>query len=70
MGKGLALFGLILIIVGILPLIMPFIGLEAFVQYFFMLGLFEINLAGYLFSELMLILLGLGVVLLIVGAVR
>ena len=70
MGKGLALFGLILIILGILPLFMPMIGLGAYVQYFFVLGLYEINLAGYLFSELMLILLGLGVVLLIVGAVR
>lgn len=70
MGKGLALFGLILIIIGILPLFMPMIGLGAFVDYFFMLGLYEIDLAGFLFSELMLILLGLGVVLLIVGAVR
>lgn len=70
MGKGLALFGLILIIVGILPLFMPMIGLGAFIDYFFMLGLYEITLAGFLFSELMLILIGLGVVLLIVGAVR
>jgi hypothetical protein len=70
MGKGLALFGLILIIIGILPLFMPMIGLGAFVDYFFILGLYEIDLAGFLFSELMLILLGLGVVLLIVGAVR
>ncbi|MHA2351520.1 MAG: hypothetical protein ACXAC0_03805 [Candidatus Thorarchaeota archaeon] len=70
MGKGLALFGLILIIIGILPLFMPMIGLGAFVDYFFMLGLYEIMLAGFLFSELMLILIGLGVVLLIVGAVR
>lgn len=70
MGKGLALFGLILIIVGILPLIMPFIGLDAFVDYFFMLGLYELTLGTFVFSELMLILIGLGVVLLIVGAVR
>jgi hypothetical protein len=70
MGKGLALFGLILIILGILPLFMPMIGLGMYVDYFFILGLFEIELAGFLFSELMLILLGLGVVLLIVGAMR
>ncbi len=68
MGKGLAIFGLLLIIVGILPLLFPYIGLDAFIQYFFILGLFEISLGGFLFSELMLILLGLGVVLLIVGA--
>lgn len=70
MGKGLALFGLILIIIGILPLFMPMIGLGQFVSYFYMLGIFELPLAGYIFSEIMLILIGLGVVLLIVGAMR
>ncbi|MFW9870438.1 MAG: hypothetical protein ACFFFO_14400 [Candidatus Thorarchaeota archaeon] len=70
MGKGLALFGLILIIVGILPLFMPMIGLGQFVDYFYMLNIYTLTLAGYDFSELMLILLGLGVILLIVGAVR
>lgn len=70
MGKGLAILGLILIIVGILPLFMPMIGMGQFVDYFFILGLYEIDLMGYVFSELMLILLGLGVVLLIAGAVR
>ncbi|TET06723.1 MAG: hypothetical protein E3J86_14650 [Candidatus Thorarchaeota archaeon] len=70
MGKGLALFGLILIILGILPLLLPMIGFGEYVSYFFILGIYEISLGGYLFSELMLILLGLGVVLLIVGAVR
>ncbi|MHA2025287.1 MAG: hypothetical protein ACW98U_05230 [Candidatus Thorarchaeota archaeon] len=68
MGKGLALFGLILIIVGILPLFMPMIGLGQFVSYFYMLNIYTLDLAGYLFSELMLILVGLGVVLLLVGA--
>lgn len=70
MGKGLALFGLILIIVGLLPIILPMVGITALTQYFFILGLYQIELAGYIFSELMLILLGLGVVLLIVGAVK
>ena len=70
MGKGLALFGLILIIVGILPLFMPMIYLGQYVDYFYMLGIYTLDLGGYLFSELMLILLGLGVVLLIVGAAR
>ncbi len=68
MGKGLALFGLILIILGIFPIIELLIGIDLIGSYFYMLNLFEITLAGYLFSELMLILLGLGVVLLIVGA--
>jgi len=70
MGKGLALFGLILIIIGILPLLMPMIGLGAYVDYFFILGLYQLDLAGYIFSELMLILIVLGVLLLIVGAVK
>jgi len=70
MGKGLALFGLILIIIGILPLFMPMIGLGTFVDYFFILGLYELAIGTFVFSELMLILIGLGVVLLIVGAVR
>ena len=71
MGKGLALFGLILIIIGILPLFMPMIALGQFVDYFFMLNLYTLDLGGILvFSELMLILIGLGVVLLIVGAMR
>jgi len=75
MGKGLAIFGLLLIIVGILPLIFPMIGLDAYVAYF-SLGYYiptihyELVLAGYEFTELMLILLGLGVVLLIIGALR
>ena len=68
MGKGVAILGLLLIIVGILPILLPLIGLAQYATYFYMLGIYEIDLAGYLFSELMLILIGLGVVLLIVGA--
>ena len=71
MGKGLALLGLILIIVGILPILMPLIGfgLGEFAAYFD-LGLYSLDLAGFIFTEVMLILVGLGVVLLIVGAVK
>lgn len=69
MGKGLAILGLLLIIVGIIPLILPMIGYAAYADYFF-LGIYQLDLAGYAFSELMLILLGLGVILLIVGAVK
>lgn len=73
MGKGVAILGLILIIVAILPIIMPMLGvdlLDPFLDYLFILNLYTLNLGGYEFSELMLILLGLGIVLLIVGAVR
>lgn len=70
MGKGLALFGLILIIIGILPLLMPMIGLGTYVGYF-NLGIYTLVLTAEIyFTELMLILLGLGLVLLIVGAMR
>ncbi len=75
MGKGLAIFGLILIIIGILPLIFPMIGLDAYIVYF-SLGYYipsisyTLTLAGYDFTELMLILIGLGVLLLIIGAVK
>lgn len=70
MGKGLALFGLILIIIGILPLFMPMIGLGTYVAYFNLGLLAPMVLAGQTFYDLMLILIGLGVILLIVGAVR
>ena len=70
MGKGLALFGLILIIVGILPMIMPMIGLGIYTGYFD-LGIYTLVLTAEIyFTELMLILVGLGLVLLIVGAAR
>jgi hypothetical protein len=69
MGKGLAILGLLLIIVGILPIILPMIGYGAYAAYFY-LGYYSLPLAGYDFSELMLILLGLGVILLIVGALK
>lgn len=75
MGKGLAIFGLLLIIVGILPIIFPMVGLDAYVQYFslsyFIPAIsYEITLAGYVFTELMLILIGLGVLFLLIGALK
>ncbi|NHJ14085.1 MAG: hypothetical protein EAX95_10445 [Candidatus Thorarchaeota archaeon] len=71
MGKGLALFGLILIIVGILPIIFNMLAiLPEIVDYFYMLNIYTLTLGGFDFSEIMLILLGLGVILLIVGAIK
>jgi hypothetical protein len=69
MGKGLALFGLLLMIVGIIPLILPMVGYASYASYFF-LGYYQLDLAGYAFSELMLILLGLGFILLVIGALK
>lgn len=75
MGKGLAIFGLLLIIIGILPLIFPMIGLDAYVMYFslgtYIQGVsYTLPIAGYNFTEIMLALIGLGVILLIIGAIK
>ncbi|RDE16882.1 MAG: hypothetical protein C4K47_00690 [Candidatus Thorarchaeota archaeon] len=69
MGKCIALLGLLLIIVGFIPIILPLIGYPAYAAYFY-LGYYTLPLAGYNFSELMLGLIGLGLILLIVGAVK
>ncbi|MHA1247521.1 MAG: hypothetical protein ACTSPE_09365 [Candidatus Thorarchaeota archaeon] len=68
MGKALAVIGLILIVVGLLPItaaMLTLAGLEQIIAYLYMLGLYSIT-----FSETMLALVGVGVVLLIVGATR
>jgi hypothetical protein len=70
MSKALAIVGLILLIVGIIPIILPYIGFGAYVAYFH-LGFYELVIPGlFTLSELMLILIILGVILLIVGAVK
>jgi hypothetical protein len=74
MGKGAALLGLILIIVGLLPILntlflATYIDLSMILSYF-NLGLYSLDLAGYFFTEVMLILVGLGAVLLIIGIVK
>ncbi|TFG30305.1 hypothetical protein EU527_14720 [Candidatus Thorarchaeota archaeon] len=69
MGKALAILGLLLIIVGILPLILPMVGFGEYAAYFF-LGMYTLPIAGYDFSELMLILMGVGFLLLVIGALK
>jgi hypothetical protein len=69
MSKGLLIIGLILLIIGILPIILPLIGFGAYAAYFY-LGFFTFAIGGFAFSEVMLILIILGVILLIVGAVK
>ncbi|MFW9847575.1 MAG: hypothetical protein ACFFF4_00440 [Candidatus Thorarchaeota archaeon] len=74
MGKGVALLGLILIILGILPILntmflAAYVDLSMILTYFD-LGIFSLPLAGFVFTEVMLIFLVLGVILLIVGAAR
>lgn len=70
MNKGLVILGLILIIVGIVPIILPLVGLAQIAAYFYILGFYSLSLGGFVFSELMLGLIIVGVILLIVGAVK
>ena len=67
MRKGILILGLILLIVGFLPIILELLGYGIYAAYFY-LGFYSLNLAGFVFSELMLILIVVGVILLIAGA--
>lgn len=72
MGKGAALLGLILIIVGLLPIIatyIPSVDLSMITQYMNQ-NIYSISLGGFLFTEVMLALIIIGVLLLIYGAVK
>ena len=75
MGKALAILGLLLIIVGILPIIFPMIGLDAYVAYFslsyYITGFsYTLIVGSFALTELMLILLGVGFLFLVIGALR
>lgn len=73
MGKGAAILGLLLIIVGLMPIwasfVAAYIDLSQFLVYFNQ-NIFSIPLGEYLFTEVMLALVGIGVILLLVGATR
>ncbi|MFO7835517.1 MAG: hypothetical protein R6V83_02590 [Candidatus Thorarchaeota archaeon] len=73
MSKALTILGLLLIIAGLLPLwavfIESYVSLATVLPYFDQ-GIYSLNLAGYTFTEVMLGLTGLGVLLLIIGAVK
>jgi len=73
MSKGIAILGLLLIIVGLLPIwavyLQPYIDLAMIVGYFNQ-NIYSLDLAGYVFTEVMLGLVGFGVLLLIIGAVK
>jgi len=69
MGKALACFGLLLIIIGILPLILTMVGYATYAAYFY-LGYYTLMVGTYAFSELMLGLIGFGFLLLIIGALK
>jgi len=67
MRKGILILGLILLIVGFLPIILELLGYGLYAAYFY-LGFYTLMVVGFAFSELMLILIIVGVILLIVGA--
>ena len=74
MGKAAALLGLILIILGVLPILntmflAAYVDLSMILAYFDQ-GIYSLNLAGYVFTEIMLVLLIGGVIVLIAGAMR
>ena len=70
MNKILALLGIILIIIGLWPVWIVYVDFLATYTALLFLGVYEISLMGYIFSELMLGMLGIGVVLLIIGAIK
>ena len=69
MSKGIAILGLILLIVGILPIILTLVGFPQYAAFFY-LGFISIDLAGIIISELMIVFIVLGVIFLILGIVR
>lgn len=69
MRKGILILGLILLIVGFLPIILQLVGFGIYADYFYILGIYTLHVAGFDFSELMLILIIVGLILIIVGAV-
>ena len=77
MGKGAAILGLLLIVIGLLPIwasfVMPYLvgifDLNILLVYFDQ-GIFAIDLVGYHFTEVMLGLAGFGALLLIIGIVK
>ena len=70
MNKILALLGIILIIIGLWPVWIVYVDFLATYTSLLFLGVYEMQLMGYIFSELMLGMLGFGVILLIIGAIK
>ena len=70
MNKILALLGIILIIIGLWPVWIVYVDFLTTYTVLLFLGVYQTELMGYIFSELMLGMLGLGVILLIIGAIK
>ncbi len=70
MNKMLAILGIVLIAVGLWPVWIVYVDFLATYGVMLWLGLFHLSLMGYIFSELMLVMLSFGVILLIIGAIK
>ncbi|MGY5861743.1 MAG: hypothetical protein RTU09_05170 [Candidatus Thorarchaeota archaeon] len=70
MNKILALLGIILIIIGLWPVWVVYVEFLATYTPMLYLGIYQLPLMGYIFSELMLGILVIGVILLILGAIK
>ena len=68
--KILALIGIVLIVIGLWPVWIVYVDFLATYTALLFLGVYQTELMGYIFSELMLGMLGLGVILLIIGAIK
>lgn len=70
MNKILALLGIILIVIGLWPIWVVYVDFLATFTPMLYLGIYQLPLMGYIFTELMLGMLGIGVILLIIGAIK
>ena len=70
MNKIFAILGIILIVIGLWPVWIGYVDFLATYTALLFLGVYQLPLEGYIFSELMLGSLAVGVILLIVGAIK
>ena len=70
MNKMLAILGIILIVIGLWPVWIVYVDFLATYTPLLYLAIYQQSLMGYIFSELMLGSLVIGVILLIVGAIK
>ena len=70
MNKMLAILGIVLILIGLWPVWIVYVEFLATYTALLYLGIYQQGLMGYIFSELMLGSLVIGVILLIFGAIK
>ena len=70
MNKILALLGIILIVIGLWPVWIAYVDFLTTYTAMLYLGMYQFQFEEYIFSELMLGSLAVGVILLIIGAIK